>query len=83
MDLQALFSAISKTIDMEALRGFHVLSITVSTRLPRDPLREQFSLYDIIFSSDLRPGEFCLSLRGSPTERRVNFYRVSELRKAR
>lgn len=77
MLLPRLFSAISDTIRAEALRGFRVISLTVSGRLPRTPLREQYPDYEIVFSSDLRPTEFCLSLRASPTDRHVNFYRIS------
>lgn len=77
MHLHSLFSAISNTIAMEALRGFHVMSITVSSRLPRDPVRNALLDYELSFSTDLRPTEFCLSLRSSPSERHVNFYRIS------
>jgi hypothetical protein len=76
MELSALYSAISNAIHDEAARGFHVMSITVSGRLPRDPIRERYDC-EISFSSELRPTEFCISFRSSPSERHVNFYRMS------
>ena len=78
--LQSLSSAISNTIAEEARRGFHAMSITVSARLPRNPLRDLFAC-PLYFSSDLRPTEFCISFRSSPSERHVNFYRISLVKK--
>lgn len=81
MDLQQLFSAISSAIDAEWQNGFHPLSVTVSQRLfvQYRELYEELP-YELHFSSDLRRDEFCISFRASPTNRHVNFYRVSNVK---
>ena len=77
MELSSLFSAVRKTIEEEADRGYHVMSITFSRKFSAWAtdigLRYDCPVY---YSHSLSHLEFILSLRGSPSDRHVNFYRV-------
>lgn len=76
MSLTSIISSvISRQVELEALAGFHIESITVSQNLDRTPLLEQFDC-SVYASSDLKINEFCLSVRSSPSNRRVEFFRV-------
>lgn len=77
MDRSNLFSAIRKTIHEEAARGLHVMSITLARKLSVWPTDVSLE-YDcpVYYSAGLSVDEFILSLRGSPSDRHVNFYKV-------
>lgn len=71
-----IFSTISEQIALEAQQGYHVESITVSNRLDLAPF---LSRYDcpVFGSASMQINEFCLSVRSSPSNRRVEFFRVT------
>jgi hypothetical protein len=78
MDLSVLLSAISNAINEEEARGFHVMSITIARKLGYYNSDITFTYGELLqYSSDLKLNEFCISFRSSPSERHVNFYRVS------
>ena len=75
MHLSQVFSAIRTTISKEADRGYHVMSITLSRKFSAWPTEGNFDC-PIYYSSGLSPSEFILSLRSSPSDLHVNFYKV-------
>ncbi len=76
MSLTSIISSvISSQVELEAQQGFHLESITVSHKLDRTPLLEQFDC-SVYASYDMAINEFCLSVRSSPSNRRVEFFRV-------
>lgn len=77
MDLTARISSeICKQIPLEADKGFHIESITVSDRIDGAAISKRFDCA-VFVSPSVQPNEFCLSLRSSPSVRRVEYFRIT------